>query len=141
EEVAERVGKDRSTVANMLRLLALPREVLEALQTGQIASGHARALLGLDDPDLQIAICQQIIAQGLSVRRVESLVKAYKDGTVKKPQKTQSYKDPNILSLEEDLQRQFGTSVNINRRGQKGKIEIEFYSDDDLNRVLDLIRT
>jgi len=94
----------------------------------------------LDDPELQFAICQQIISQGLSVRRVESLVKAYKDGTVRNPQKTQSYKDPNILSLEEDLQRQFGTSVNINRRGQKGKIEIEFYSDDDLNRVLDLIR-
>ena len=140
EEVAERVGKDRSTVANMLRLLALPKEVLNALQTGQISSGHARALLSLDDPELQMAICQQIISQGLSVRRVESLVKAYKDGTAKKPQKTQSYKDPNILSLEEDLQRQFGTSVNILRRGQKGKIEIEFYSDDDLNRVLDLIR-
>ncbi|MFT5365831.1 MAG: ParB family chromosome partitioning protein [Candidatus Latescibacterota bacterium] len=140
EEVAERVGKDRSTVANMLRLLALATDVLEALQTGQISTGHARALLGLDDPELQFAICQQIISQGLSVRRVESLVKAYKDGTVRNPQKTQSYKDPNILSLEEDLQRQFGTSVNINRRGQKGKIEIEFYSDDDLNRVLDLIR-
>lgn len=140
EEAAERVGKDRSTVANMLRLLALPKEILDALQTGQISSGHARALLGLDDPELQIAICQQTVAQGLSVRRVESLVKAYKDGTAKKPQKTHTYKDPNILSLEEDLQRQFGTSVNIHRRGQKGKIEIEFYSDDDLNRVLDLIR-
>lgn len=140
EEVAERVGKDRSTVANMLRLLALPSEVLNALQSGQISSGHARALLSLDDSELQVAICQQIIAQGLSVRRVETLVKAYKDGSAKKPQKTQTYKDPNILSLEEDLQRHFGTSVNINRRGQKGKIEIEFYNDDDLNRVLDLLR-
>lgn len=140
EEVAERVGKDRSTVANMLRLLALPSEVLDALQSGYISTGHARALLSLDDDEIQVAICQQIVAQGLSVRRVESLVKAYKDGTTKKPGKKQSYKDPNLLSLEEDLQRQFGTSVNINRRGQKGKIEIEFYSDDDLNRVLDLIR-
>ncbi len=140
EEVAERVGKDRSTVANMLRLLALAPEVLDALQTGQISAGHARALLGLDNPDHQIALCQQIIAQGLSVRRVEALVKALKEGTSQSTPKPAPTKDPNLLSLEEDLQRHFGTSVNINRRGNKGKIEIEFYSNDDLERVLDLLR-
>jgi len=140
EEVAERVGKDRSTVANMLRLLSLAPEVLDALQTGQISAGHARALLGLDNPDHQIALCQQVIAQGLSVRRVEALVKAYKEGTDQNTPKPTPPKDPNSLSLEEDLQRHFGTSVNINRRGNKGKIEIEFYSDDDLERVLDLLR-
>jgi ParB family chromosome partitioning protein len=140
EEVAERVAKDRSTVANMLRLLALPTEALEALQSGQISAGHARALLGLDDAEGQIALCRQIIAQGLSVRRVEALVKSHKDAKGERPRTKPSYKDPNILSLEEDLQRQFGTSVNISRQGQKGKIEIEFYGDDDLNRVLDLIR-
>lgn len=140
EEVAERVGKDRSTVANMLRLLALAPEVLDALQTGQISAGHARTLLGLDNPDHQIALCQQIITQGLSVRRVEALVKAYKEGTAQTTPKSTPSKDPNLLSLEEDLQRHFGTSVNINRRGNKGKIEIEFYSNDDLERVLDLLR-
>lgn len=140
EEVAERVGKDRSTVTNMLRLLALPTEVLNALQSNQITAGHARALLSLDDHNLQIAICQQIISQGLSVRRVEALVKAYKDGKTDKPKPAQTSKDPNLVSLEEDLQRHFGTSVNISLKGNKGKIEIEFYNNDDLERVLDLLR-
>lgn len=140
EEVAEKVGKDRSTIANTLRLLHLTPEVLDALQSGQVTQGHARALLGLEDDRLQITLCQQIISQGLSVRRVEALVKAYKEGKAEKP-KTQPQKDPHILSLEEDLQRRFGTGVNINRRGGKGKIEIEFYTDDDLERLLDLLVT
>ncbi len=139
EEVAEHVGKDRSTVANTLRLLALASEVLDALQAGQISAGHARTLLGLDNADQQIALCQQIIAQGLSVRRTEALVKALKEGTTEK--KFTPPKDPNLLFLEEDLQRYFGTAVNINRRGSRGKIEIEFYSNDDLDRVLELLRS
>ena len=139
EEVAEHVGKDRSTVANTLRLLALAPEVLDALQAGQISAGHARTLMGLDNADQQIALCQQIIAQGLSVRRTEALVKALKEDAT--PQKSTPPKDPNLLFLEEDLQRYFGTAVNINRRGSKGKIEIEFYSDDDLDRVLELLRS
>ncbi len=140
EEVAERVGKDRSTIANTLRLLALPPEVLDALQTGQISAGHARTLLGLDNADQQVALCQQIVAQGLSVRRTEALVKALKGDTARRAAKSTPSKDPNLLSLEEDLQRYFGTSVNINRRGAKGKIEIEFYSNDDLDRVLELLQ-
>ena len=78
------------------------------------------------------------MAQGLSVRRTETIVKALKEKANKK--KPTPNKDPNLLSLEEDLQRYFGTSVNINRRGSKGKIEIEFYSNDDLDRVLELLR-
>ena len=138
DEVAQRVGKDRSTIANTLRLLALAAEVLDALQAGQISAGHARTLLGLDNADQQIALCEQIMAQGLSVRRTETIVKALKEKADKK--KPTPNKDPNLLSLEEDLQRYFGTSVNINRRGAKGKIEIEFYSNDDLDRVLELLR-
>ena len=139
EEVAEHVGKNRSTIANTLRLLALAPEVLDALQAEQISAGHARALLGLDNADQQIALCQRIIAQELSVRRTEALVKTLKEDTT--PKKSTPPKDPNLLFLEEDLQRYFGTSVNINRRGSKGKIEIEFYSDDDLERVLELLRS
>ena len=138
DEVAQRVGKDRSTIANTLRLLALAAEVLDALQAGQISAGHARTLLGLDNADQQIALCKQIMAQGLSVRRTEAIVKALKEKANQK--KPTTSKDPNLLSLEEDLQRYFGTSVNINRRGSKGKIEIEFYSNDDLDRVLELLR-
>ncbi|MCY3869018.1 MAG: ParB/RepB/Spo0J family partition protein [Gemmatimonadetes bacterium] len=139
EEVAEHVGKNRSTIANTLRLLALAPEALDALQAGQISAGHARALLGLDNADQQIALCQRIIAQELSVRRTEALVKALKEDTA--PKKTTPPKDPNLLFLEEDLQRYFGTAVNISRRGSKGKIEIEFYSNDDLERVLELLRS
>ena len=139
EDVAEHVGKDRSTIANTLRLLALAPEVLDALQAGQISAGHARTLLGLDNADHQIALCQQIIAQALSVRRTEALVKALKEGTTEK--KSTPPKDPNLLFLEEDLQRYFGTAVNINRRGSKDKIEIEFYSNDDLERVLELLQS
>ena len=140
EEVARKVGKDRSTVANTLRLLNLSAEVREALQTDRISMGHARALLGLEDDRLQAALCKQIVSQGLSVRRVEALVKACRDGKTDQPKTASRTRDPQIISIEEDLQRRFGTGINISRRGKKGKIEIEFYSDDDLERLLDILR-
>jgi ParB family chromosome partitioning protein len=140
EEVARKVGKDRSTVANTLRLLNLSSQVREALQTDQISMGHARALLGVEDDRLQAALCKQIVSQGLSVRRVEALVKAYRDGKTDRPKTASHTHDPQIVSIEEDLQRRFGTGINISRRGKKGKIEIEFYSDDDLERLLDILR-
>ncbi len=140
EEVARKVGKDRSTVANTLRLLNLSSQVREALQTDQISMGHARALLGVEDDRLQAALCKQIVSQGLSVRRVEALVKAYRDGKTDRPKTASHTHNPQIVSIEEDLQRRFGTGVNISRRGKKGKIEIEFYSDDDLERLLDILR-
>ncbi len=140
EEVARKVGKDRSTVANTLRLLNLSAEVREALQTDRISMGHARALLGLEDDRLQAALCKQIVSQGLSVRRVEALVKACRDGKTGQPKTAPRTRDPQIVSIEEDLQRRFGTGINISRRGKKGKIEIEFYSDDDLERLLDILR-
>jgi ParB family chromosome partitioning protein len=140
EEVARKVGKDRSTVANTLRLLNLSSQVREALQTDQISMGHARALLGVEDDRLQAALCKQIVSQDLSVRRVEALVKAYRDGKTDRPKTASHTHDPQIVSIEEDLQRRFGTGINISRRGKKGKIEIEFYSDDDLERLLDILR-
>ena len=140
EDVAQRVGKNRSTVANILRLLSLPAEVRDALQADRISMGHARALLGLEDERLQVTLCKQIIARGLSVRRVEALVKAYRDGKDDRPGAATRPKDPQIVSIEEDLQHRLGTGVNINRRGKKGKIEIEFYTDDDLERILDMLR-
>ncbi len=140
EEVARKVGKNRSTVTNTLRLLHLSEEVRNALKDNQISMGHARALLGLADDRLQVNLCRKIIADGLSVRQVETLVKAGRTGRRKPPGAGPAGKDPQTLSLEEDLQRRFGTGVNINRRGKKGRIEIEFYTDDDLERILDLLR-
>ncbi len=140
EEVARKVGKNRSTVTNTLRLLHLSEEVRNALKDNQISMGHARALLGLADDRLQVNLCRKIVADGLSVRQVETLVKAGRTGRRKPPGAGPARKDPQTLSLEEDLQRRFGTGVNINRRGKKGRIEIEFYTDDDLERILDLLR-
>jgi ParB family chromosome partitioning protein len=140
EEVAQKVGKNRSTVTNTLRLLHLTEEVRIALQDKQISMGHARALLGLDDDRLQAILCKKIVAAGLSVRQVENLVKAGREGRREPPRPLPQGKDPQTLSLEEDLQRRFGTGVNITRRGKKGRIEIEFYTDDDLERILDLLR-
>ncbi len=140
EEVARKVGKDRSTVANTMRLLNLSPEVREALQSNQISMGHARALLGLEDDRLQAALCREIVVRGLSVRKVEELVRGCLEGKPKKPDARPPFKDPEVLAVEDDLQRHFGTSVTISRRGKKGKIEIEFYSDDDLERVLELLR-
>ena len=140
EEVAEKVGKDRSTVANTLRLLNLSPEVREALQSNQISMGHARALLGLEDERLQAALCKEILVRGLSVRKVEELVRVAREGKPQEPEARPRFRDPEVLAVEEDLQRHFGTAVNISRRGKKGKIEIEFYSNDDLERLLELLR-
>jgi len=141
EEVAQKVGKDRSTISNTLRLLALEPVILEALASGAISSGHARALLGIDDLKIQAAICRDIIRKGLSVRRTEGLVKAYRKGSAAKPVAGggSSTRDPQVRALEEDLQRRLGTAVHITHREGKGKIEIEYYSNDDLDRLLELI--
>lgn len=140
EEVAQKVGRNRSTVTNTLRLLHLAEEVRNALQNQQISMGHARALLGLADDRLQTNLCRRIVSDGLSVRQVENLVKVDREGRRQPSRPPSRNKDPQTLSLEEDLQRRFGTGVNINRRGKKGRIEIEFYTDDDLERILDLLR-
>ena len=140
EEVAQKVSKDRTTITNTLRLLNLSVEVRDALQEKEISMGHARALLGLENENLQGTICRQIIAEGLSVRRVEALVKAYREGSAEKVSPPRSTKDPQTRSIEEDLQRRLGTAVNISRKGKKGRIEIEFYTNEDLERLLDLLQ-
>lgn len=140
EEVASRVGKDRSSVANTLRLLSLAEEVRDALEANKIQMGHARALLGLEDSRQQINLCKETISKGLSVRRVEALVRNTKNGTAI-PKLRPTPQDPHVASVEEDLRTRFGTGVSIKKQGNKGKIEIEFYSMDDLERVLELLQS
>ncbi len=140
EEVAERVSKDRSTITNTLRLLSLPDIVRDALESGEISAGHARALLGLDDDDARILLCRDIVAKGLSVRRVEALVKEARQGPApSKPTTRRPPMDPLVADAEEKLRRHLGTAVHINQKGKVGRIEIEFYSMDDLNRILELL--
>lgn len=139
EEVAHRVSKDRSSVANTLRLLALTEEARNALEADKISMGHARALLGLEDSRAQISMCNDIINKGLTVRRVEALVRQHKNRSAI-PKLGPAPTDPHVVSIEEALRQQFGTGVSIKRQGKKGKIEIEFYSMDDLERLLDLLQ-
>ena len=136
-EVASRVGKKRTTVANTLRLLKLPKEVQKCLLEDKISMGHARALLGLENSTNQTDMCNQIIKKGLSVRKVEELVKQEFDGKQKSSPVRKSH---DIAAAESIMQRILGTKVNINRKQHKGKIEIEFYSADDLNRILELLK-
>jgi ParB family chromosome partitioning protein len=141
EEIALKLGKNRSTVANILRLLNLPGEVKENLRKGLISSGHARAILMLERADAEILLCEKIIKEGLSVRQAEELA-GKKDGE-KKKKISKVYKTVEVMDIQENLQKLFGTKVEIKHREKvnKGKIEISYYSLDDLNRVLDMMAT
>ena len=136
DEAATRVGKSRSTVANFLRLRQLPEAIRTSIQKGDLSMGHARALLGTPNPTQQLAAWRSVVKKGLSVRETEDLVRALK-GEKKKPKASRkSVEDHYLLGLAEELSRHFGTKVTIKRRGLKGKVEIEFYSNDDLDRLI-----
>jgi ParB family chromosome partitioning protein len=141
EDVARMVSKDRATVANLIRLLKLPPVIQKAVVDGRISSGHARALLALEDSALQMKVFTEIVEKGCSVREAEARVKAAAAGK-KVPVKTKaSLKDPELASLEEELRGIFGTKVQIhNKRGNKGKLVIEYYSLDDFDRILEAVR-
>jgi len=139
EEVAHKVGKDRSTVANMLRLLHLPSSVQDELRGGVISVGHARALLALSRKEDQVSICEKIVKRGLSVRRIEELVRnIVQDQTLVKDRRGPK-KPVQVLALEERLRQTLGTQVRIKQSLDRGKIEIEFYSSEDLDRLIELL--
>ena len=141
EEVADAVGKRRATVANTLRLLQLPDEVGEMVSTGALTMGHARAILGLPSPAEQLALARKAAKDGLSVRQVEQIV-ASRETARKKPARPAPAKDPNITGVEDDLRRRLGTKVFLKPQGdgKRGRIEIEYYSNDDLDRLISLLR-
>ncbi|OGP54116.1 MAG: hypothetical protein A2Y65_12925 [Deltaproteobacteria bacterium RBG_13_52_11] len=138
EVLAQRIGKDRSSVANTLRLLKLPDEVKDALERNAISMGHARALLALRNEGEQIAFCRKIIKKGLSVRETEDGIRRLLETKTSTPSKERVI--PEIDALREELRHILKTQVRIKMRGEKGAIEIEFYSLDDLGRLLELIR-
>jgi ParB family chromosome partitioning protein len=139
DQIAKSVGKDRATVSNTLRLLKLPAAIQEQIVQERISMGHARALLSLDNEEAQLKMVHAIIAQSLSVRSVEGLVK---QSSTKSPKKTkaQKLKDPDISSLEEELRTILGTKVLVEDNKGRGKLVIEYYSLDDLDRVLNILR-
>ena len=139
EAVAESIGKDRSTVTNLLRLLRLPQDIQKHIIDGKISMGHARALLGVEDAPLQKKMAQEIIAKSLSVRQVEALVKKVSEGPQAKAGKT-ARKDRDIEIVEEEMRRILGTKVSIEDKKGKGKVTIEYYSLDDFDRILGILR-
>ncbi len=143
EEIAERVGKNRTTITNSMRLLHLRPEVQQMLIEGGISSGHARALLAVEDADLQLKLAQRIAEEHLSVREVEKAVKML--GKVPSPNKKKQEDEALELifrSLEDRLKTVMGTKVNISRKDKnKGRIEIEYYSESELERIVELIES
>ena len=137
EEVAARTGKDRSTITNLLRLLRLPPDVRELIAEGRISGSHARAIAGLEDAEQQRGLAEKTVAQGLSVRQVERAVRALSN-TAKGNTNTEL--DPNIAAALNDLEQRLGTKVRLIGRGRgKGKIEIEYYSAQDLERIYSVL--
>ena len=139
EEVAQKVGKSRPTVTNALRLLNLDERVQQFVLNNEITGGHARALLGIEDKDAQCQIAEKIIENGLSVRATEALVKNYNNQKPVNNDNRVNFDTTGYKSIEKNLKELFGTKVKLNCKKNTGKIEIEYYSDADLERILELI--
>ncbi|MBI4844781.1 MAG: ParB/RepB/Spo0J family partition protein [Nitrospirae bacterium] len=136
EDVSKKVGKDRATVTNYLRILKLPADVKRWIAEGSLSMGHAKALLQIDDPAAQTAAAKKIIQNGLSVREAEALGRK----TSKTRPRPKPGRDPQIASLEEKLIQSLGTKVRLIHKGKKrGKIEIEYYSLEELDRLLEIL--
>lgn len=139
ENIAKSLGKDSSTISNLLRLLRLPLDIQKGIMDGIVSMGHARALIGIEDSSKQKEFYNKIVQKGLSVREVENLTKNYLSPKSKKI-KAPSSGAHEIAALEEDLQKLLGTKVRISAKRKRGKIIIEYYSLDDLDRVLKIIK-
>jgi ParB family chromosome partitioning protein len=136
EEISKKVGKDRTTVANTVRLLKLPPEIKLSLTEGKITMGHARAFLSLDGVEKQKLLLKRLLTGGLSVRQTESLVKRLRTRSSPAPRRT----DPEWGALIEELQQALGTKIRIVGKRKRGKIEIDFYSPEELDRIVELLR-
>ena len=138
EQVAQRMGKSRPAVTNALRLLNLPEDLMALVEEGKLSAGHARALLGAPTPALQRQGARAVLDKGLSVRQTEALVKALQKE--KKPKvRTEDMLAIYLADLEKNLGSQLGRKVHIQHRGKKGKLELEYYSEDDLETLLRLL--
>ena len=136
DAVSKSVGKSRPYITNSLRLLKLPEEVRDMTERGFITAGHARAIAGIDDEERQIAIAKKASEEGLSVREVERLANQTGTKTRRKP----AEKSPDLLRVEEELKEKLGTKVNISRSPKRGKIEIEYYSKEELDRLIETLK-
>ena len=135
EQLARRIGKSRPAVTNALRLLLLPEEVIEMMNAGKLSAGHGRAVLSVKE-ELMIPFAREIMDRGLSVREAERLAATF---TLEKPQPKEKVKDVHIRNAEEEMTRALGTRVQINGGEKKGKIVIEYYSEEDLERLYEIL--
>lgn len=137
EELSKRLGKSRSHIANMVRLLSLPEKIISMIDDGELSMGHGRALLGLKDKEKMDAVVRKIKKEKLNVRQVEKLITQLNEKPVKKKEKPK--KDIFLQESESRLREYLGTAVTIHRGKRKGKIEIEFYNDEDLERIMEVL--
>ena len=137
ETLAKKLGRERSTITNMLRLLKLPKSIQKDLINERLSMGHARLLVGLKSPEEQKRLRDLVIKEGFSVRQLEELLK--KSRTPPNPKKRNVEKDLYFQSLADNLKRSLGTKVEIKKRGRKGSINIYFYSDEELDRLLEIL--
>lgn len=140
EEVSKSVGKSRPYITNALRLLKLPEEVQNFLSQGRLSVGHARAIAGVMDSSRQIELAQYTIEHELSVREIEKLIK---EGNLQrsKVSRRKAEKSPDVKQVEEDLKQIMGTKVILSQKGKKGRIEIEYYSKEELERLIGMLKT
>jgi ParB family chromosome partitioning protein len=147
EELGDRVGKNRTTVTNYLRLLKLPPDIQAALRDNKISMGHARAIVSVENPESQLFIFKKMVSEDLSVRKVEELARQVGDGAKEEASSTTSGTTTSaptasreIIQLQSRLSSHFGTKVKVNSDGKKGDIRIPFLSIEDLNRILDILK-
>lgn len=141
EIVAQKVGKDRVTIANALRLLKLAEPIQESLKKGELSAGHARAILTAPDKQKQLALWKKTVKQQLSVRQVEKLARTESNGSAKAAKKKLRTVAADVQQAEDLLRRKLGTQVRIEKKGKGGVIEVEFYTTDDLERILELLQS
>ena len=138
QDVSKSVSKSRPYITNALRLLKLPEEIKSYVIEGQLTTGHARALLAVEDPEKQMMLCKKVLEDGLSVRKIEALAKTETKAR-KNPAKKR--KGADTLHVESELKHIFGTKVSIEKKGKKGVIQMEYYSTEELNRLIELLKT
>lgn len=136
EEIASSVGKDRATIANLLRVLALPDEIRQGLGEGAISLGHAKVLLGVADPAKQVDLYRQAVKDACSVRQIEALAGAWVPAKRRRARRTAT--DPQLKGLEDELRRALGTKVSLLSRKKGGRIVVDYFSQEDFNRILQL---
>ncbi|MGI8387672.1 ParB/RepB/Spo0J family partition protein [Robertmurraya sp. P23] len=139
EQLAKRLGKSRPHIANLVRLLTLPPKIQQLISDGKISMGHGRALLGLRKKEKLPLIAEKTMKEGLNVRQLEQLIQQLNENVPRETKKPKPEKNVFIKERESSLRERFGTTVNIKESKNKGKIEIEFFSKDDLERILELL--